>query len=149
MRIAFAFDCLEPLVSHLRPSLVLLVLAILAATSGCTELTFISSDVAYNYQTETPAGPVHRGWNRTWVGRSLEHPWLIVHKIEIQQDLAGNLVRMSSRELRKIVGQRVCPSLDSPVWEHLQKGQDILVEMATHKRRLTPFATISCRSALR
>jgi len=76
----------------------------------------------------------------------LEHPSVIVHKIKIQADLAGDLVRMAHRERRKLVGEIVCPSADRPIWEEIQKNQDIQVELSTENNG--PFATISCRAAV-
>ncbi len=114
--------------------------------SGCSNAPHIDSEVAHSYRTSVPIGPVGRGWNRVWVGRLVDKPQLIQHKIQVQADLAGDLVRMSPRERRKIVGTRVCPGADHEIWQQLHSGHDIQVELATKKNG--PFRVVSCRRAV-
>ena len=120
------------------------VLAVLFAVgAGCQAAPHIDSDVAYSYRTSVELGPVARGWDRVWVGRLLDRPRIIAHKIEVQADLAGDLVRMSSGERGRLVAEASCPGAEHPIWSQLQNGQDVEVELATKKNG--PFATVSCR----
>lgn len=116
---------------------------LLAVAVGCQPAPHIDSNVAHDYRTSVELGPVARGWNRVWVGRLVDRPRVIAHKIEVQADLAGDLVRMSSGERGRLVAETTCPTAQHPIWKQLQNGQDIEVELATSKNG--PFATVSCR----
>ncbi len=122
------------------------VLTVVAVLTACSATTHIDSDVAHDYRTSVELGAVERGWTQTWVGRLVDEPRIIQHKIEVQADLAGDLVRMSNRERRQTVGPRVCPKVDHSIWQQIQPGHDIQVELSTKKNG--PFATVSCRSAV-
>ena len=128
----------------LRPGAGAAIVALLLAVGpGCQSAPHIDSDVAYHYRTSVELGPVARGWNRVWVGRLLDRPRVIAHKIEVQADLAGDLVRMSSGERGRLVAEATCPPAEHEIWTQLQNGQDVEVELATRKNG--PFATVSCR----
>lgn len=113
---------------------------------GCSSSSHIDSDIAHSYRTSVQLGAIERGWNQTWVGRLIDQPRIIQHKIEVQADLAGDLVRMSGRERREFVGPRACPQASHPIWQQLHNGHDVQVELATEKNGA--FATVSCRSAV-
>lgn len=130
-----------------QPHLRLLAPGLLVIASlACQSAPHIDSNVAHSYRTSVELGPVARGWDRVWVGRLLDRPRVIAHKIEIQADLAGELVRMSSGERGRLVAEATCPGADHPIWSQLQSGQDVEVELATRKNG--PFATVSCRRAV-
>lgn len=113
---------------------------------GCTEPTHIDSDVAHSYRTNAEMGPLPVGWDWVWIGRLLDRPAVIAHKIAVQSDFAGDLVRMSGSELRKVVSAAACPAADHQIWQQISARQDVEVVLSTKKNG--PFATISCRAAV-
>ncbi len=130
----------------LKRCLILVAISCLATSAGCRVTPYIDSEVAHRYRMSVELGPVARGWERTWVGRHLERPRVLQHRILVQTDLAGDLVKMSEGQLGKLVAERVCPPAGLDIWQQLERGQDVEVELSTQENG--PFATVSCHEVL-
>lgn len=124
----------------------LLALAILASCRR-EPVTYIPYLVAKTYRAEQKPRLLKPGWRLTEVARRADRPTVIVHRVEVIPELAGDLVIMGPRKRRRLVGELVCPGPDHSIWSELTRAQDVEADLATEKRGV--FATISCRRAVR
>ena len=121
-----------------------LVLAILPACR--TEpLTHIPYEIALSYRRAHPSRLLRPGWRLIEVARPADRPTVIVHRVLVIPELAGDLVLMGNRKRRGIVGGVACPPADHSIWQQLSSRQDIEVELTTERGA---FSTISCRRAV-
>jgi hypothetical protein len=115
------------------------------ALAGCQERTFIPSEVVRPYVARQSLGQLEPGWVQRSVRRDPERPTRIVHTVEVPPEVAGELVMMSGGERARLVAGVVCPDGADPIWQELDRGQDVVVDIVTESG---PVEQISCRRAL-
>lgn len=129
-----------------RPWLGLALLPLLGLGCAPDDATFIPYPVAREYRAQQDLRLLRPGWRLTAVMRRVDRPTAIVHRVEVIPEIAGQLVGMGGRARRKTVGEIACPAADHPIWQKLDAGQDVEVDLVTEKRGV--FATVSCRRAV-
>ncbi len=130
-------------VLHLLLPLVAAVLTL----PGCSSAPHVEADLVYRHGLDFPSPrPLRRGWTRVWVGRDLERVDMLIHRVVVIPEFAGDLMIMPGGQRERMVAEIACPPLDHAVWEELTAGQDIEIDLETAERG--HFTTISCRDGL-
>ena len=105
----------------------------------------IPADIVYEYRRQFTPGQIRPGWRLLSVGRNVDHPSSLVHRVAVPPELAGELIMMNGWTRRSRVAEVACPSASHPIWSQLTSAQDVEVELSSERGA---FDTISCRAEL-
>ena len=133
-----------------RARLILVAGLVLAALAGGVwyvtvwePRSHVPADVVYWYRRQFEPGQLRPGWRLTSVGRDVDRPNVLVHRVQVPGEFAGDLVMMGTSERRRLVAEIACPAGDHEIWRKLRRRHDVVVELITDKGE---FATVSCRA---
>jgi hypothetical protein len=135
-----------------RWPLVALVVAIAAAAAGFWYLriweprSHIPAEIVYQYRTQFDPGQLEPGYTLISVGRNVEDPTMLMHRVQVPPALAGELVMLSANQRGERVAAIACPDAEHEIWQQLTSRQDIAVQLFTEKGE---FAVVRCRSEVR
>jgi hypothetical protein len=105
----------------------------------------VPAEVTYWYRQQFEPGQIHPGFVLTGVGRDAERPQVLVHRVEVPDASAGELVMMGAGERGKLVARIACPGRDHPIWTKLTRRHDVEIQLSSAKGM---FAAVSCREEL-
>lgn len=108
--------------------------------------THIPAEVVYQYRIQfEPGRQLAPGWKLLSVGRNIDRPSVLVHRVEVPPALAGELVMMGGSERGRRAASIACPEASHPIWSQLTRRQDVEVELYTDQGK---FETVSCRASV-
>ena len=128
-----------------RVRLLAALAASVAAACASEPASHVDSDVAFEYRTRIETGRIHPQWELTRVSRRLDQPSRLAHEVHVPPEAAGDLMMLGTRERGEKVASIACPPSDDPIWQELQDGQDVEIDMFSDNGR---FDTVSCRQRL-
>ena len=112
----------------------------------CPSPAHIPADIVYEYRLRYTPGQIQPGWRLLSVGRNVDRPATLVHRVEVPPELAGELIMMNGWTRRSKVAEIACPSASHPIWSRLTRGQDVEVVLSSERGA---FDTVSCRAEMR
>jgi hypothetical protein len=105
----------------------------------------VPAAVAYWYRQQFEPGQIQPGFVLVGVARDPERPQVLVHRVEVPDASAGDLVMMGAGERGELVARIACPGRDHPIWAKLTRRHDVEIELSSAKGK---FAAVSCREQL-
>jgi hypothetical protein len=105
--------------------------------------THVPTRLAREYSRRYTLGQLRPGWNLRSVSRNMDRVSTLIHRVEVNPEIAGELLLMPRGKRRELVAGIACPPASDPIWERLTSAQDVLVELSTDRGS---FETVACRA---